>query len=300
MPNRILRAEILGSDRVNALSMGAELFYRRLMSVVDDYGRFNADWRILQSALFPLRTTSVTEEQIKTWLAECSRLLEGEDEPLLSIYPVGRKKFLQINNFGQRIRSESKFPAPVIREREKRLLPSVSTPRTSAARARGRRASTPLSPPTPTSHTTPTPGANGSEPPEKPNGHPPRGLAPRNECREQFDRLAAEYPPEGRDRSKQAYAAFAEELASENERPPDEVVGEMLASVQRYRAKDFRWQSGRVHSLRTFLAEGLWREEPHPVATAERARSPGPTSKAAARKALLESVTLEEKTYANT
>ena len=42
MPNRILRDGILMSPRVNVLSSEAELFYRRLMSVVDDYGRFSA------------------------------------------------------------------------------------------------------------------------------------------------------------------------------------------------------------------------------------------------------------------
>jgi hypothetical protein len=36
MPNRILRAGIITSDRVNALDFGAEVFYRRLMSAVDE------------------------------------------------------------------------------------------------------------------------------------------------------------------------------------------------------------------------------------------------------------------------
>ena len=36
MPNRILREGILTSERVNALSWEAEVFYRRLMSAVDE------------------------------------------------------------------------------------------------------------------------------------------------------------------------------------------------------------------------------------------------------------------------
>ena len=39
MPSRILREGINTSPKVNALSPMAELFYRRLMTVADDYGR---------------------------------------------------------------------------------------------------------------------------------------------------------------------------------------------------------------------------------------------------------------------
>jgi hypothetical protein len=42
MPVRILREGILTSERVDTLSPAAEVFYRRLMSVVDDFGRFSA------------------------------------------------------------------------------------------------------------------------------------------------------------------------------------------------------------------------------------------------------------------
>src|SRR3990167_11311858 len=55
MPNRILREGILSSERINTLSVHAELFYRRLLSVVDDYGRFFAHPALLRSACYPLR-----------------------------------------------------------------------------------------------------------------------------------------------------------------------------------------------------------------------------------------------------
>ena len=38
MPSRVIRDGILESESVNALSWEAELFFRRLMSVVDDFG----------------------------------------------------------------------------------------------------------------------------------------------------------------------------------------------------------------------------------------------------------------------
>ncbi len=39
MPNRIIREGILTSEAVNSLSWEAEVFFRRLLSVVDDFGR---------------------------------------------------------------------------------------------------------------------------------------------------------------------------------------------------------------------------------------------------------------------
>jgi hypothetical protein len=66
VPNRIIRAEILSSDRVDALSAEAAVFYRRLMSVVDDYGRFEGDWRVLRAELYPLRTERITQLEIES------------------------------------------------------------------------------------------------------------------------------------------------------------------------------------------------------------------------------------------
>ena len=288
MPNRLLRAEILDSDRVDALSAEAEVFYRRLMSVVDDFGRFHADWRVLRSNLFPLRAEQIAKEQIENWLRECTQIIDGEDEPLVTLYQDGRKKLLELNNFGQRLRSKkSKFPAPPEREKKKNPLTIVNTCQTSAAHA-----STPSLSPTPPPTTPPTT-------PPSPSPHP--AAAARNgttangtdvEYQQHFDKLAAEYPAEGLDRTKRTFETFAAVMRTQCNRrgiTPIQLLHELLEAVQRYREKDFRWQSGRVHSLKTFLVDELWREAPQPVATAERARSP---SKAAARKALLESVSL--------
>ena len=54
MPNMILREGILTSERVNSLTTEEEIFYRRLISVVDDYGRYYAKPELLRSACFPL------------------------------------------------------------------------------------------------------------------------------------------------------------------------------------------------------------------------------------------------------
>lgn len=106
MPNRILREGIIDSDRVDRLSEPAEVFYRRLMSVVDDFGRFEADPVILRAKCYPRRTDKLSIEDI-----QC-RLGETVDAGLVALYMQGRKRYLQIIDFNQRIRSESKFPPP--------------------------------------------------------------------------------------------------------------------------------------------------------------------------------------------
>ncbi|HWB62140.1 MAG TPA: hypothetical protein VG603_01425 [Chitinophagales bacterium] len=107
MPNRVVREGILDSEKVNLLSWAAEVFYRRLMSVVDDFGRFDARAMILRSKLFPLKIDKVSAADVEKWLAECARA------ELVSLYFVNQKPFLEISNFNQSIRiKKSKFPPP--------------------------------------------------------------------------------------------------------------------------------------------------------------------------------------------
>lgn len=106
MPTRMIRDGILTSERVNALSPHAELFYRRLMSVVDDYGRFSANLTLLRASCYPLKLDSVKEDSIKKHLAE------AEGAGLIVLYTVAGKAYLEMQDFGQRIQSKSKFPAP--------------------------------------------------------------------------------------------------------------------------------------------------------------------------------------------
>jgi hypothetical protein len=57
MPSRLLREGILDSEAVNALSFAAEVFYRRLMSVVDDFGRPRAAVRRGRQTIPPVPQT---------------------------------------------------------------------------------------------------------------------------------------------------------------------------------------------------------------------------------------------------
>ena len=94
------------SFRVDKLSLGGEVFYRRLMSKVDDYGRYDAHPVLLVSACFPTRVDTVKPKDVEKWLAEC---MAAE---LLHVYEVNKKMYLQLIDWKQQIRTDSKFPAP--------------------------------------------------------------------------------------------------------------------------------------------------------------------------------------------
>ncbi len=107
MPNRILREGILTSERVNALNWEAEVFYRRLMSVVDDFGRFTAHPSLLRAALYPLKLDTVRDANMERLLAIV------EQASLVRVYEVAGKRFLEMLDFRQQVRAkESKYPPP--------------------------------------------------------------------------------------------------------------------------------------------------------------------------------------------
>lgn len=106
MPTRIIRDGILTSERINALSPLAELFYRRLMSVADDHGRYSGNLTQLRAYCYPLKLDSVKEDSIKKHLAECV------GAGLIVPYTVEGKPYIVLVDFGQRINGKSKFPEP--------------------------------------------------------------------------------------------------------------------------------------------------------------------------------------------
>lgn len=105
--DRILRGNILTSDAVNELSWPAEVFYRRLMSIVDDYGLYDARPAILRSELYGLKIDRVSNADIVKWMNECS------EAGLISTYEIDGKPYLELLKFNQRLRQKvSKFPKP--------------------------------------------------------------------------------------------------------------------------------------------------------------------------------------------
>lgn len=108
MPNRILREGINSSPRIAMVSPLAELFYRRLFAVVDDYGRYYATPQTLMGALWPTTPDRVCLQDVSKWLAECSQPAVN----LLTVYEHRGAMYLQIVDFNQKERSKSKFPEP--------------------------------------------------------------------------------------------------------------------------------------------------------------------------------------------
>lgn len=115
MPNRILREGILDSREVNALPEAAEILYRRLMSVVDDYGRYEADPELIRARCFARQLDRWPLSRVSEALSDVSRVLsnDGQTPALIKIYEVNGKTYLEINKFQQRTRSDSKFPPSI-------------------------------------------------------------------------------------------------------------------------------------------------------------------------------------------
>lgn len=110
MPNRIIREAILSSERMSQLDWSAETFYRRLLSIVDDYGRFECSLSLLRAKCYPIQIDKVREADIARWLTACQKA------GLIVLYQAvigGRvKHFLSVEDFKQQTRSASKCPAP--------------------------------------------------------------------------------------------------------------------------------------------------------------------------------------------
>lgn len=107
MPNRILREGILTSERIALLAWPEEVFYRRLMSVVDDFGRYYAKPALLRAALYPLQIDKVSDSDIGKWLTACV------NAALVRVYPASDgKRYIELLDFRQQVRAkESRFPA---------------------------------------------------------------------------------------------------------------------------------------------------------------------------------------------
>lgn len=106
MPTRLLREGILKSERVDALDFASEVFYRRLMSKVDDHGLYDARPSVLRADLYPLRLDRVREADITRWIAIC------EKAGLIALYQSGGKPYLQMLDTRWQTRAEPRFPLP--------------------------------------------------------------------------------------------------------------------------------------------------------------------------------------------
>jgi hypothetical protein len=109
MPNRILREGILTSPRISKLGWSEEVFYRRLMSVVDDFGRYYADPGMLRAACYPRQLSKVTDPDIGKWTRNLA------EAGLVRVYPAqDGESYIELLDFRQQARAKaSKFPDPL-------------------------------------------------------------------------------------------------------------------------------------------------------------------------------------------
>lgn len=106
MPERVVRQGILTSDSINRLSWPEECFYRRLMSVVDDYGLFDGRNSVLRASLYPLKLDHVSDSDIGKWKHACA------DADLVRLYSVDGREYIELLKFNQRLRGKMRWPAP--------------------------------------------------------------------------------------------------------------------------------------------------------------------------------------------
>jgi hypothetical protein len=111
VPNRIIREGINDSNRVEALvrSVGwpGEVFYRRLLNVVDDFGRYDGRLSMLKSRCFPTLGDLVREADLQRWIAAC--VTAG----LVRLYTSDGREYLEVLDFKQQQRAVgSKYPEP--------------------------------------------------------------------------------------------------------------------------------------------------------------------------------------------
>lgn len=111
MPNRIISEKCRTSPTLAALTSDAERLWWRLMTIVDDYGRFEADARILNGSCVPL--LQWTDRRVLTCLEQFAIERPPDDKPLVFYYVAKARVYGQMVSFldHQRKRdSKPKYP----------------------------------------------------------------------------------------------------------------------------------------------------------------------------------------------
>lgn len=106
MPQRFLKPGITSSPKWESCSWQGQSFYIRLLTLVDDFGRYEANPILLRSHAFPLRE----DIRVDTIERLCS---ETSAARLVYYYQFCGKRYLQIINWTERTRSDkSYYPSP--------------------------------------------------------------------------------------------------------------------------------------------------------------------------------------------
>lgn len=111
MPQRFLRPGIRNSDRWNTVSFAAQSLYIRLMTMVDDYGRYDGRNSVIWAECFAVWNDKNPRRAIKP--QECAELCnELAAASLIDLYEADGKRFLQILQWEERVRDGTKEKYP--------------------------------------------------------------------------------------------------------------------------------------------------------------------------------------------
>jgi hypothetical protein len=107
MPQRFLRPGITDSEHWNKCSFEAQSFYIRLMTLVDDWGRFDGRVPILHGSCFALRPDIDLQHT-------AALRSEMQTNNLIEVYEIEGKEYVQMLRWHERTRgTKSKWPNPL-------------------------------------------------------------------------------------------------------------------------------------------------------------------------------------------
>lgn len=125
MPQRFLKPGITNSERWNGVSWSAQSLYIRLLTVVDDYGRFDGRAAVIHGQCFSLYNAINPEHPIK--LQETDKMLqEIAASGLVELYDSQGKRVMQITQWTERLRDGVKEKWPARNNGELLQLPAES------------------------------------------------------------------------------------------------------------------------------------------------------------------------------
>lgn len=109
MPQRFLRPGIRTSRRFNRCDWFSQILYFRLLTLVDDYGRHEAEPMLIRNMSFPLGDHKGKDVTLQTIVVSLQTLVENN---LILLYEVADTKYLQLTRWVEKPRYESKCPPP--------------------------------------------------------------------------------------------------------------------------------------------------------------------------------------------
>ena len=111
MPQRFLRPGITNSERWNSVSWRAQSLYIRILTLVDDYGRYDGRPSVIHGNCFAVWNEKHPNETV-TLLHVMEDLQQLAASQLILMYDVAEKKVCQILQWQERIRDGtiSKWP----------------------------------------------------------------------------------------------------------------------------------------------------------------------------------------------